>query len=149
MSAQANGAFSLGNDVAAWPGAWAKRIQRDFDWRCTVATPGPLTLNLTAFGEVEIGQALTRRGTRVINDIHVSGTIGAAALGSKVLKGELTPGKNEDAELLIDCYRCAQSRMKSGPRFGFRMKSGKQLVLCNWDFTIFSLSGSCYPNASV
>ena len=40
----------------------------------------------------------------------MSGTIGDAALGLKVLKGELTPGKNEDAEFLIDCYRCAQSR---------------------------------------
>ena len=38
------------------------------------------------------------------------GTIGDAALGLKVLKGELTPGKNEDAEFLIDCYQCARSR---------------------------------------
>ncbi len=76
----------------------------------TVATPGPLTLSLTAFGDVEIGQALTRRDTRVNNDIYVSGTIGDAALGLKVLKGELTPGKNEDTEFLIDCYQCARSR---------------------------------------
>ena len=76
----------------------------------TVATPGPLTLSLTAFGEVEIGQALTRRGRRVNNDIYVSGTIGDAALGLKVRKGELTPGKNEDTEFLIDCYQCARSR---------------------------------------
>ena len=70
----------------------------------TAATPGPLTLSLTAFGEVEIGQALTRRDTCVNNAKYVSGTIGEVALGLKVLKGELTPGKNKDAEFLIDCY---------------------------------------------
>ena len=48
----------------------------------------------------------------------MSGTIGDAALGLKVLKGELTPGKNEDAEFLIDCYRCAQSRTAIGSSLG-------------------------------
>ena len=65
---------------------------------------------MTAFGEVEIGQALTRRDRRVNNAKYVSGTIGEVALGLKVLKGELTPGKNKDAEFLIDCYQCARSR---------------------------------------
>ena len=37
----------------------------------TVATPGPLTLILAAFGEIEIGQALMRRGTRVNNDRYM------------------------------------------------------------------------------
>jgi len=37
----------------------------------TVATPGPLTLSLTTFGEVDVGQVLARRGTSVNNDIYM------------------------------------------------------------------------------
>ncbi len=71
MNAQENGAFSLGNDAAAWSGACAKRIQRALIGGDTVATPGPLTLSLTTFGEVDVGQVLARRGTSVNNDIYM------------------------------------------------------------------------------
>src|SRR5262245_20484449 len=55
----------------------------------TVSTPGPLTLSLTAIGEVPTGTALLRSGARPGDDVWVSGTLGDAALGLKVLQGEL------------------------------------------------------------
>ncbi|WP_420466096.1 thiamine-phosphate kinase [Panacagrimonas sp.] len=43
-------------------------------------TQGPLSLNVTAFGTVAAGQAVTRSGARVGDAICVSGTLGDAAL---------------------------------------------------------------------
>ncbi len=62
----------------------------------SVATPGVLTLTVTAFGLVETGGALRRSGARPGDTVWVSGTIGDAALGLAALRGEL-PGLDEDA----------------------------------------------------
>ncbi len=51
----------------------------------TVTTPGPLSLTITALGEVRVGAALRRSGAREGNLIYVSGTIGDAALGLATL----------------------------------------------------------------
>ena len=48
----------------------------------TVSTPGPLTLSLTAIGEVPAGTALLRGGARLGDDVWVSGTLGDAASGA-------------------------------------------------------------------
>lgn len=56
----------------------------------TVATPGPLTLTVTALGLVASGRALRRAGAGAGDDVHVTGTIGDAALGLQVLRGGLT-----------------------------------------------------------
>ena len=55
----------------------------------TVSTPGPLTLCLTAFGTVAENAELRRSSARPNDDIYVSGTIGDAALGLKVLQDGL------------------------------------------------------------
>ncbi len=47
----------------------------------TVATPGPLTLSVSVFGEVPAGGMVPRGGTRVGDRIYVTGMIGDAALG--------------------------------------------------------------------
>jgi thiamine-monophosphate kinase len=47
----------------------------------TVRTPGPLTLSITAFGEVPAGRMVARTGARPGDRLYVSGTIGDAALG--------------------------------------------------------------------
>jgi thiamine-monophosphate kinase len=54
----------------------------------TVATPGPLTLSVTAFGEVEVGRMVPRVGARAGDRIYVTGTIGDAALGLQVRRSE-------------------------------------------------------------
>jgi thiamine-monophosphate kinase len=79
----------------------------------TVSTPGPLTLSLTAIGEVPRGAALLRGGARPGDDVWVSGTLGDAALGLKVLRGELDPVEPARAAL-IERYRLPQPRLALG-----------------------------------
>ena len=54
----------------------------------TVATPGPLTLSLTALGAVPAGRMVRRQSARPGDHIYVSGTIGDAALGLRLRRGE-------------------------------------------------------------
>lgn len=55
----------------------------------TTSTPGPLTVNIVAIGEVPHGKMLTRAGAKPGDDVWVTGTIGDAALGLKVLNDAL------------------------------------------------------------
>jgi TonB family protein len=65
----------------------------------TVATPGPACFSLTIIGVVPPGQALHRRGARIGDEIWVSGSIGDAALGLRVLQGKLPA--DADVELAM------------------------------------------------
>lgn len=78
----------------------------------SVLTPGPTMLSITIFGR-RIGETVLRRsGARVGDDIYVSGTIGDAALGLKVLHEELDAG--EAAAFLADRYHLPQPRVALG-----------------------------------
>ena len=56
-------------------------------------TRGPLTICITAFGEVPTGQALLRSGARAGDDLYVSGTLGAARLALEAFRGTVVlPG---------------------------------------------------------
>lgn len=79
----------------------------------TVSTPGPLTLSLTAIGEVPSRTALLRSGAEPDDDIWVSGTLGDAALGLAVLTGHLAVPEAV-RELLADRYRLPQPRVALG-----------------------------------
>jgi thiamine-monophosphate kinase len=79
----------------------------------TVSTPGPLTLSLTAIGEVPRGAALLRGGARAGDDVWVSGTLGDAALGLKTLQGALAVAEPARA-FLIERYRLPQPRLALG-----------------------------------
>ena len=81
----------------------------------TVATPGPLTLSLTALGLAEPGRELLRSGAAPGEALWVSGTLGDSALGLMVLQGSLTV-PDEDAAFLADRYRLPQPRTTLGPR---------------------------------
>ena len=50
-------------------------------------TAGPLTLSLTVYGEVPVGQALLRRGAVAGDDLYGSGTFGDARLALEVFRG--------------------------------------------------------------
>lgn len=78
----------------------------------SVATPGPLTLSLTILGTVPAGQALLRSGARPGDDIWVSGTLGDAALGLRILKGLAVT--EDEAIALIDRYRTPRPRLALG-----------------------------------
>ena len=53
----------------------------------TVATPGPLTLSVSAFGAVRPGRMATRSGVKPGDRLYVSGTIGDAAIGLRIRQG--------------------------------------------------------------
>jgi thiamine-monophosphate kinase len=80
----------------------------------TVATPGPLTLSLTALGEVQTGRALLRSGARAHDGIWVSSTLGDGALGLEVLEKRLTGLSQEHAAFLADRYLLPQPRLALG-----------------------------------
>ena len=82
----------------------------------TVRTTGPLTLSLTAVGEVPAGAMLRRGGAKSGDDVYVSGTLGDAALGLQVLKGALKGPGEEDAAYLVQRYREPEPRVSLGPR---------------------------------
>lgn len=77
-------ALSLPEASAAWIDAFADgffALADAHDWRLIGGdtTRGPLSLSVTAFGQVPHGQALRRDGAQVGDDIWVSGTLGDAA----------------------------------------------------------------------
>ena len=82
----------------------------------TVATPGPLSVTVTAFGTVAQGSEFRRSGARAGDAVYVSGYIGDAALGLKVMKGELPDLAPEHARALEDRYTRPQPRVSLGPR---------------------------------
>lgn len=80
----------------------------------TVSTPGPATFAVTAFGLVDTGKALLRSGAKPGDGIFVTGTIGDAALGLRVLRGEIGGLSPEHAAALIDRYRLPRPRLSVG-----------------------------------
>ena len=79
----------------------------------TVATDGPLTLALTALGLAD-GGVLTRSGARAGDGIYVSGTIGDAALGLRVLRGGLAGLDEDQRAVLVSRYRVPIPRLALG-----------------------------------
>lgn len=88
--------------AASLPGAdeaWIEAFARGFFACCEAfdidaiggdTTRGPLNLCPTIFGEVPVGQAITRSGARPGDDLWVSGAPGRAALGLAHLQGHAT-----------------------------------------------------------
>jgi thiamine-monophosphate kinase len=77
----------------------------------TVATPGPLTMSITAFGRAPVGGMILRSRAQPGDRIVVSGTIGDAALGLAILSGKVTFDDAAIRESLIDRYRVPQPRI--------------------------------------
>lgn len=82
----------------------------------SVATPGPITLSLTAFGEVPVGQAIRRNGARPGDGVFVTGTVGDGALGLCALQGGLPEDLSDaDRAFLADRYLLPRPRTAVGP----------------------------------
>lgn len=78
----------------------------------TVSTSGPLMISITAFGRVPPGMMVRRAGAKVGDRIAVTGTIGDAALGLRLLKKQIA-GEGLDTssrDFLIQRYRVPQPR---------------------------------------
>jgi thiamine-monophosphate kinase len=78
----------------------------------TVSTPGPLMISITAFGRVPPGRMVRRDGAKAGDRIAVTGTVGDAALGLRILKGQIG-GEALDVpsrDFLVQRYRVPQPR---------------------------------------
>lgn len=94
--------------------AWIAAFARGF-FACSEAfgidviggdtTRGPLNLCPTIFGEVPVGQAITRAGARPGDDLWISGAPGRAALGLAQLRGEATLAGADRAGCLAALHR--------------------------------------------
>lgn len=75
----------------------------------TTATPGPLTISITAFGTVPHGKMVQRKGARPGDLVMVTGTIGDAALGLRVSQRASLEKqwrlKRGQGAFLVDRYR--------------------------------------------
>lgn len=120
-------AISLPGDVTeAWLDRFAQGLaadSREFAMPLiggdTTATPGPLTLSLTALGLVGDGSgsepgAMLRSKAKVGDRIFVSGTIGDGFLGLRVARGEHGDLADRLRDYLLDCYRLPAPRVALG-----------------------------------
>lgn len=73
----------------------------------TDSTPGPISISVSAFGTVPTGTMVKRSGAEAGDHVFVSGTIGDAALGLRVRRGELIDTSGH----LVSRYRVPQPRM--------------------------------------
>jgi thiamine-monophosphate kinase len=125
----AKGAAPIGFLLAlALPKDWTNDWLADFarglgadarDYSCpllggdTVATPGPLTLSITALGRASRNRFVSRTGAAPGDVIYVSGTIGDAALGLVIRRAaDRLPGLSESARsFLTERYLLPQPRL--------------------------------------
>jgi len=75
-------------------------------------TPGPLTIDITVAGAIKRRRSLTRRGARPGDDLYVSGSIGSAAVGLKILRSPAV-GWNSRSHL-VDRYLRPEPRVRLG-----------------------------------
>jgi len=80
----------------------------------TVATPGPLTVSITAFGDVPGGRMVRRKGAIVGDDVWVSGTIGDAGLGLRALQRDDLRISAKLRDAVVARYRVPEPRLGVG-----------------------------------
>jgi thiamine-monophosphate kinase len=80
----------------------------------TDATPGPLTISVTALGQVAEGTMIRRSGASVGDRVFVSGMIGDGGAGLAVLKGEGEKLSAPQREALVARYQTPEPRLKLG-----------------------------------
>lgn len=103
-----------------WLAAFARGLGEDAEaYKCpllggdTDSTPGPISILISAFGTLPHGSMVRRAGARVGDHVFVSGTIGDAALGLRVRRGEAGSWKLDKAmsDHLVSRFRLPQPRM--------------------------------------
>ena len=80
----------------------------------SVATPGPEMLSITAIGAVPAGAALRRAGAQVGDAVYVSGTVGDAALGLRLLSDAAVALPAPQAAAAIDRFQLPRPRLALG-----------------------------------
>ena len=82
----------------------------------TNATPGPLTISVTALGQIAEGKMIRRAGAMPGDLVFVSGMIGDGGAGLAVLKGEGAKLDQRQRDTLIAGYRLPQPRLPLGQK---------------------------------
>lgn len=80
----------------------------------SVAIDGPVTLSVAAIGRIAAGRAVLRSGARAGDTLYVTGSLGDAALGLALLRGDLLGVDDIAAQFLVDRYRLPQPRLAVG-----------------------------------
>ena len=78
----------------------------------TVATPGPLTLSVSAIGSVPEGRMVRRTAVKPGDRLYVTGTIGDAAIGLRIRQGRGPDISQVDKAFLIERYLTPEPRLK-------------------------------------
>ncbi|HWA89646.1 MAG TPA: thiamine-phosphate kinase [Rhizomicrobium sp.] len=106
----------------AWLDAFARGLQDDQErfeivllGGDTGATPGPLSVAITAFGHVPEGQMIRRGSAWAGNLVFVTGTIGDSGGGLALLKGDGGALDAAHRNVLIDRYRLPDPPVALGP----------------------------------
>ncbi|HEX2151787.1 MAG TPA: AIR synthase-related protein, partial [Stellaceae bacterium] len=82
----------------------------------SVATTGPAVLSLTALGDVAAGTEIRRSGAQVGDLVWISGSIGDAYLGLKVLQGGYPRLDPAESAKLIARFQLPEPRTGLGPK---------------------------------
>jgi thiamine-monophosphate kinase len=77
----------------------------------TVATPGPLTLNIAAIGAVPQGRMIRRTGVKPGDRLYVTGTIGDAAIGLRIRQGRGPDIPHVEKTSLLERYLTPEPRL--------------------------------------
>jgi thiamine-monophosphate kinase len=105
----------------------------------TTRTPGPLSITATALGLVPQGRAVLRHGAQPGDRLYVSGTIGDAWLGLRLLQepalGDRWGLSGEERAFLIDRYR------RPAPRVGLAR------VVCHFALAAIDVSDGLVGDA--
>jgi thiamine-monophosphate kinase len=109
--------LALRDATDEWLEPFARALGEDSDdYLCpllggdTVSTSGPIMISITIFGRVPRDRMVKRSTARAGDIVVVSGTIGDAALGLAILKGELSVEDFDSRQNAVSRYRVPQPR---------------------------------------
>jgi thiamine-monophosphate kinase len=102
-------------DFAAGLGEDLKRYRCALLGGDTAATPGPLTISVTALGRPLRRRAPARSDAKIGEDVWVTGLIGDAYLGLLALRGEPRGLSARDRESVIKSYRLPEPPVEFAP----------------------------------
>lgn len=106
-----------GDDIQAFAhamGDWVQAYSFPLLGGDTVKTDGNAVFTVSAFGETPTGQAISRNGAKIGDNVFVTGTIGDGALGLLVAQNKFLDISDDDNAYLADRYRVPQPRISVG-----------------------------------
>ena len=98
-------------------------------------SPGPLMIDVTVMGTVKRRQALTRSGARPGDELYVSGTIGAAAAGLRMLQSSVVshpPSDETNNARRTSESTCVERYLRPEPRLalGIHLSRNRAASAC-------------------